>query len=759
MVDHRTGGTDWGTAYRGRTAASTTARPTAAQRLSPFGAGQRPPVYAPAGIREVEAVGRALGDAHDLLERRRTDLQRVASDAEAATERLQAALVASGSGTFRWDIPTGALEWDEALDRLFGLPPGETARSLDQFIALVHPDDRAGVVARCERCAADGADFDMEFRVVWTDGTERWLLDQGRTYRDDDGRPAYMTGACVDITRRKDVEAAVRAGEERFRTLAETLPQLVWTCLPDGRCDYLSPQWVAYTGVAEADQLNLDWLDVVIHPEDRDRTYDHWMGAVAGRHPYDIDYRIRRHDGAFRWFKTRGTPVRDEETGRILYWFGTCTDIQDAIEAREALARSREELERRVAERTRRLEAEMAEREAAEAALHQAQKMEAVGQLVGGVAHDFNNLLTIISGNLDLLEGRVEHDPRLLKHIRTAAGAASRAETLTRQLLVFSRRQELRAQEIDLNQIVLGVQDLLHQTVGRGVELRFTLAPDLWPAMTDRNQLEVALLNLVANARDAMPAGGRVTVETANVVLDAEAARGLHPDVAPGPYVQIRVGDTGCGMTPEVLRRAFEPFFSTKDVGRGTGLGLSMVFGFARQSRGHVRIESEPDRGTIVILHLPRAADAAVERTDEAASRPAGPVARQRADGGGGSETVLVVEDDPNVREFAVSVLGRLGYRVLTAAEGEAGLAAVQAHPEIDVLFTDVVMPGHLNGLDLARTARERRPDLPIVLTTAYAERLIEREGLPAGVDLLKKPYRPVDLAERIDQLFRRAGE
>ncbi len=378
---------------------------------------------------------------------------------------------------------------------------------------------------------------------------------------------------------------------------------------------------------------------------------------------------------------------------------------------------------------------ETTERRRIEDALRQAQKMEAVGQLTGGIAHDFNNMLTVIAGNLELLETKLAHEPRLLRLVTSASLAASRAEKLTQQLLTFSRRQQLRPQPVDLNQIIVGLDDLLHRTVGETVEIHTSLAPDIWSAMADPNQLETALLNLVLNARDAMTGGGHITLETANV----EIARG-HAQIAPGAYAMLAITDTGSGMSEHVLAHVFEPFFTTKEIGKGTGLGLAQVYGFINQSQGHVRIDSKEGQGTTVRLYLPRAEGAP----------GIGLPAPSREQPYRGSETVLVVEDDHGVRDFAASVLRELGYRVLEASSGDSALQLLESIGAVDLLFTDVVMPGRLNGVDLAREALDRRADLRVLFTSGYTTRLVEK-GWPADdVELLRKPYRSIDLAERV---------
>ncbi len=378
---------------------------------------------------------------------------------------------------------------------------------------------------------------------------------------------------------------------------------------------------------------------------------------------------------------------------------------------------------------------ETTERRRIEDALRQSQKMEAVGQLTGGIAHDFNNMLTVIAGNLELLESKLGDRPRLLRLVNSATLAASRAEKLTQQLLTFSRRQQLRPQPIDFNQIIIGMDDLLRRTVGEQIEIRKQLSAELWPALADPNQIETALLNLILNARDAICHPGRITIETGNAVVAAGQG-----DLAPGSYATLAVADTGQGMSEEVLAHVFEPFFTTKEVGKGTGLGLAQVYGFITQSAGHVRIQSRIGEGTTVRLYLPRA---------EGVAGAAG-MTPMRARQYRGSETVLVVEDDHGVRDFAVSVLRELGYHVLEADTGDAAIALIEATTGVHLLFTDVVMPGALNGADLAKVALERRPELRVLFTSGYTTRLVEKEWPADRADLLRKPYRSIDLAQRV---------
>jgi len=390
---------------------------------------------------------------------------------------------------------------------------------------------------------------------------------------------------------------------------------------------------------------------------------------------------------------------------------------------------------------------DVTERHATEERLRQSEKMNAVGQLTGGVAHDFNNLLTVVIGNLDLAVDRVQ--PELQPAIEGALRAAERGAALVRQMLAFSRRQTLIAETLDLNHVVAGMEQMLRRTLGEDVEIEMRLSSSLWVALADRAQVESALLNLAINARDAMAAGGKLTIETDNAHLDADYAA-HNTEVSPGDYVALAVSDTGIGMTAEVLQHAFEPFFTTKEVGKGTGLGLSMIYGFAKQSQGHVKIYSEAGHGTTVRLYLPRKTTA-----EERAAAPAR--AERRSEGG--SETILVVEDDADVRAFVSGQLRDLGYRVIEAADGPQVQRILESDEPIDLLFTDVVMPGGMTGRQLAETARTRRPALKAVFTSGYTENSIVHQGkLDRGVSFLAKPFRRQDLAAKVRETLDEPG-
>ena len=531
--------------------------------------------------------------------------------------------------------------------------------------------------------------------------------------------------------------ATLRASEEGLRTLLEGIPQLVWRSAAAGRWTWASPQWTAFTGLSDAASRDLGWL-AAVHPEDRAAVERAWERA-GGSGRLEVDYRIRgAADGAWRWFQTRGTPL-GPEGGEAAEWLGTSTDIEDQMQARVVLARAGEELEARVAERT-------AELMAAEESLRQSQKMEAVGQLTGGIAHDFNNMLQGVASGVEMARrsiaaGRAEEVER---YLGAAREAVDRAAALTRRLLAFARRQRLEPKPVDADGLVAGMADLVRRAVGPGIALELQLRNGAGAVLCDPNELENVLLNLCINARDAMPGGGRLTLCTEDVELAAADLPG--GEAAPGRYVALMVADTGTGMPPEVLARVFEPFFTTKPVGQGTGLGLSQVYGFARQSGGLVGAESEPGRGTTFRLLLPFRERAAAPPAVGPEEEPA-PVRRP-----GREETVLLVDDEDAVRGPAAERLRELGHAVLEAQNGPDALR-VLASSRPDLLVTDVGLPGGMNGRQVAEAARERWPGLPVLFITGYAG-----EVLPPGVEVIGKPFALDALVRRVRAALEAAG-
>jgi PAS domain S-box-containing protein len=521
----------------------------------------------------------------------------------------------------------------------------------------------------------------------------------------------------------------------------------------------LSPTAQAMYGLTEFDGRYDTWI-ATVHREDAVRLRHTIETALAAKlREFELDFRIiRANDNELRWIHARRLPSYDE-AGDPVRVVGVSVDVTDRKRELVELRNFTEALEVAVRDRTRELEARTRELEAenearmrAEEALRQAQKMEAIGQLTGGVAHDFNNLLTMVLGGLDIIRQKLPELPaptavaRIMRARDMAWQGAQRAATLTNRLLAFSRQQALAPQALDANRLVSTTYDFLRSSLGGAVELETVLAAGLWRTFADPNQLENALLNLALNARDAMPNGGKVTIETANCYLDESYIASLSELVQPGQYVMIAVADTGSGMDAATRERAFDPFFTTKDVGKGTGLGLSQVYGFVRQSGGHVKIYTELGEGTTVKIYLPRSKDEAGEAADLTRSRTNISAI--------GAETILVVEDDEALRNYTTEMLRELGYRVLAAPGGAAALKLFDGN-QVDLLFTDVVMPGGMNGRELAEAATRRLPKLKVLFTTGYTRNAIVHHGrLDSNVHMIGKPYLLADLSAKVRELL-----
>jgi PAS domain S-box-containing protein len=513
----------------------------------------------------------------------------------------------------------------------------------------------------------------------------------------------------------------------------------------------LSSHAMAMYGLATHDGRYDSWI-ATVHPDDQSRLRQIIADAIAARlREFELDFRIIRPvDGKIRWILARRLVFYDgADPVRVV---GVSIDVTDQKQADEQARRFTEALEQAVLERTQKLKDEYDARKLTEAQLRQAQKMEAVGQLTGGVAHDFNNLLTIIQGGLEMIGRQVDGvagapQARIVRGKDMALEAVRRAARLTGRLLAFARQQPLEPRVIDANKLVAGICELLRRTLGETIALETVLAGGLWATHADANQLENALLNLVVNARDAMPNGGKVTIETSNSHLDSVYVEKLAEPVKAGQYVMISVSDTGAGMGRATAERAFEPFFTTKGVGKGTGLGLSQVYGFVRQSAGHVAIYSEIGEGTAVKIYLPRH-----HGKESTAETPAGVAGGVKAVG---TETILVVEDEDALRLYTVEILGELGYRVLAAVNGADALDIIKRQDDIDLLFTDIVMPGGMNGRRLADEALRLRHKLKVLFTTGYTANAIVHHGrVDPDVALLTKPFSYAQLSAKIRALL-----
>lgn len=534
------------------------------------------------------------------------------------------------------------------------------------------------------------------------------------------GRPQERRVAVLfnDVTQRRLNDEALKESEAHYRFAVELNPQVAWTAGPDGQFDRVAERWSTWTGTGG---LGESWTQGV-HAEDRPRCVAAWRKAVESGAPYDVEYRILRRNGEVRWVRSRAFPRRDE-SGAIVKWYGTTEDNHERKLAEEGLKRLNETLEQRIMERT-------AELVRAQEALRQSQKLEAMGQLTGGVAHDFNNLLTPIIGSLDLLQRRNVGDARTKPLIEGALQAAERAKTLVQRLLAFARRQPLQPTSVDLAALVKGMGELVASTSGPRIKVTARAPDNLPPAHADANQVEMAILNLAVNARDAMPEGGEL-----HIFAQEEAVGEDHPaKLPPGRYLRLCVADTGTGMDAETLARAVEPFFSTKGIGKGTGLGLSMVHGLAAQLGGGLTLQSKVGVGTRADLWLPVARDVAPE--------PARP---QEGDVTAGRGMVLLVEDEQLVRISTAEILNDLGYQVAVANSAEQALHLLGQGLKPTVLVTDHLMSG-MTGVELAHCDAVKAAGLPVVLVTGYADDPRVADNLVR----LNKPFRRAELAQAL---------
>ena len=779
---------------------------------------------------------RYFGVCYDITDRKRAEQARLESDARLRnlTQEMQegffvAEPILDATGHM---VDFRFIEVNPAFSQLTGLPPEQVqGRTLRE--ALPHIDDTLiEGYARFIR-HNDPVHFELQLQALEGRWFESWLrrLD-----------PTRFVVLFLDVTARKQAEAALSESEARFKAITNSIDQMVWASRPDGHHYYFNERWYEFTGSVPEHTDGDKWIEIV-HPDDREITWASWQQCLTSGEPYRTEFRLRHRSGQYRWVLGRAQPVRNER-GAVEGWFGTSTDIQDIIDAREVLSRSREELEKQIELRTRERDRiwrlsndlmkvcqldgrlisvneawyetlgwsendllgrnylefihpddvdrvthglsiidqerrarsyevrllhqngnyrltswtavpeegliysvgrDITEQRQLEDQLRQSQKMEAVGQLTGGIAHDFNNLLTGIIGSLDLMQRRYESGRAqdLERYMSAAVTSAQRAAALTQRLLAFSRRQALDLKPVNLNTLVASMEELLRRTIGEKIVLDTTLAAGLWPALTDTNQLESALLNLVINARDAMPEGGTITIATSSAHFD-EHTDDPHLTLAPGDYVVLCVNDTGTGMSPEVIERAFDPFFTTKPIGQGTGLGLSMIYGYAKQSKGQVRIFSTQGKGTSVRLYLPRYRGA----LDEHAIN----TERQLLKGSG--ETVLVVEDETIVRSLIVEVLDELGYSSLEAVDAQQAIPLLQNGQQIDLMISDVGLPG-MNGRQLADVARTLRPELKILFATGYAEGAQVEGYLGENMEIITKPFNVDALASKIQEMIK----
>ncbi|RWX74802.1 PAS domain S-box protein [Neorhizobium lilium] len=653
---------------------------------------------------------RFVGVVQDVTERRKA--QREVRDSEARFRALAQAIP-----NHVWTAaPDGRLDWfNDRVYEYAGRNRGELDG--DGWVTLVHPDDVASTGERWKKALEAGETYHAEFRLRDRSGTFRWHIVRAVSITDEGGRILRWIGTNTEVEE-------LRATREKLEDLNRTLEQRVtertadrdrmWRLSTDvmlvasldAKIAAINPAWTTMLGWREDDLTGRSFMDL-IHPEDVQATLDEVGKLGQGVTTFLFENRYAHKDGSYRTISWTAVP----DDGFI---HAVGRDVTEERQAAETLRQT-------------------------ELALLQAQKMEAIGNLTGGVAHDFNNLLQVVAGNLQLLSKDVTGNEKAERRITNALAGVNRGAKLAAQLLAFGRRQALEPRVINVGRLVRGMDEMLRRTIGEGVEIETVISGGLWNALIDPMQIENAILNLAINARDAMEGFGKLTIEAGNAYIDDAYAR-MHDDVTPGQYVVLSVTDTGSGMPPEVMAKVFDPFFSTKPEGKGTGLGLSMVYGFVKQTGGHVKLYSEVGHGTTVKMYLPRSIqqeDIEVERSDL-------PIE-------GGQETILVAEDDEGVRATVIEMLQDLGYRVLKAPDAASALTILESGVAIDLLFTDVVMPGTLKSTELAKKAKERAPHIAVLFTSGYTENSIVHGGrLDPGVQLLSKPYSREQLALKV---------
>ncbi len=608
------------------------------------------------------------------------------------------------------------VRFNRACERLSGYCFSEVkGRRIGDFLLL--PEERDAVMAEMQRLISKGLTTRFEKHWLTKDGKRKLIRWASSYLTDEQDQVEFLVGTGIDITEQEQAKQEMRRSQDRLQLALEAAEDALWDWNIQTGEFYFSPRWATMLGYPAQDLApHFDTFCALLHPDDAqdvEGSIRSYLSKPEGR--YEQEFRLRHHSGEYRWIAGRAKVMGRGPRGEPVRMVGTCSDITG--------------------------------RKKVEGQLLQAQKMEAVGQLTGGMAHDFNNLLGVIVGSLELLDdslaGKSKRNPQQL--MRMADHAAQKAAKLVKRMLAFSRQQTLEPKVCNLNQLVKGLSELLHRTLGEDVEVELALGDGLWLTRVDAGQLESALLNLAINARDAMPKGGKLTIETSNVKLD-DFSTADNSEAVQGRHVLVAVSDNGTGMAPDTVKRAMEPFFTTKSVARGTGLGLSMVYGFIKQSGGHVKIYSEEGYGTTVRLFLPCSA-LEPEQIDD----------REGQQAPTGTETILVVDDHDHVRMIVGAALEQLGYKVLEAENSDAALEFIRRDPSaaIDLLFTDTVMGEGMDGTALARAFLEQRPGTPVLFTSGFANHALRRnKDLASSQNILSKPYRRSELARKIRQIL-----
>jgi PAS domain S-box-containing protein len=601
-------------------------------------------------------------------------------------------------GSWSWDVASNRVTWSDGLYGIYGIAPESFGGTLDAFVAFIHPQDRPTVQASINAAIASGGHFTHEERIVRPDGSIRHLHSTGEVIRDKSGAATRMLGVCLDVTDRKEAEVALLDSEHSTRILLEGVRDYAIVMMDaDGHVRSWNAGAAAIKGYADTEIIGQHFSRFYPAEDRMAGVPDRALEAAAREGKTELQGWLLRKDGS-RFYANVVIDAIYDKDGQLVGFAKITRDITTQREAEVALGQTREQLA-------------------------QAQKMEALGQLTGGIAHDFNNLLMIVSGYAQILQRRLK-EPKDMQAVEAIRAATGRGEKLTRQLLAFSRRQQLTPVVVDLRQRIDAVRDMLAPSLRGNIALVCDIEANIWPVEVDLGELELALVNVAVNARDAMPDGGTITLQARNVVLKSGSAAGA----LEGDFVAIAIIDGGTGIAPDLLTRVFEPFFTTKPVGKGTGLGLSQVHGFANQSGGAVTVTSEAGKGTVVTIYLPRSS----------AVTPAQSVADMQADSDATQGTVLVVEDSRDVADVTSALLEQLGYRVVRAENAAEALRHLQQGIEFDLVFSDIVMPGALDGLGLAQICRERFPNIPVLLASGFSDAAQAADG---RFDILRKPF------------------
>jgi PAS domain S-box-containing protein len=654
------------------------------------------------------------------------------ANAQQNEKRLSLALKSGGYALWDFNYETGETYNSPEMLEIFGQKAGGAPLNFHSFNELIHPDDRDKTLSDKIKRAPFGTDvFQTRYRVKTSSGKYVWIETLAGVIRNTlDGRPNKAIGLCRNVDEQMVALERLKVSERNFKRTQAAAKLGSFSLRSETNVSRLSQEMAALIGMADAMvHPNLNTFIGMIEPGDRERFCEALELAKLGTSIKNLEIAVKDKSGTISDFEVTMEPER-ADNGTTEGVFGCCQCVSE-----------RKALERR---------------------FQQAQKMEAVGQLTGGIAHDFNNLLMVVMGNLQLVEQLVKNDERALKRIRAAIDASEKGSDLTRRMLAFSRQQTLQNKELTINDLVFSMQDMLKQALTAIVDLKVIPGDDVWSVKADKTMLETAVLNLAINARDAMqPKGGTLIIETANRTLDAEYCQDFE-DVKPGDYVEIAVTDTGSGIAPENIEKVFQPFFTTKGPEKGSGLGLSMIYGFVKQSNGHIKIYSEVGHGTTVKIYLPRMKQdeksAAVTLPNELQAQlrkeletaPTS-LAQLAQEANPTKPLVLVVEDNPSVRDVAAAMIEEMGFEVLTAADGHEGLKFIETRRDINLVLSDVIMAGGMNGPELAVKAMKVRPELKILFMSGYAPGSVRQmQDLPDTIELVNKPFTRNDLTEKV---------